>query len=850
MMWRSFHRSPLALRASHQPLLRVTPRCSQCTLVIPPCAIRPPPPHRRLVSSWRPGSGSSQKVDADADDEEAAREAEHRLRREAYHAEQKQKHEEELKRKAEEQAKREKEEETPVIQRIRAAGRARRRPDPSATSADADPTAVSEEPLATKPPSSTSSSSAASLPDLKFQLRRFFLQIHPDLFEAHPNEKAVNARNLAVLSDFLDALRSGGGGAPGNGAGGAGGSKTAQVVFWVRAKQKDLQATTAPQSASEAAAAAAAGEKNQQGSAATFYKISSTLALHSHGNSRSSPSSQSSSSPVASRAYANLYSSLSSLFKQAGLLHSNTWRWGEDYAAGGQGGNATGGSSQSGGGRGAPRSASSMDEEFFSRLASAPSFGVGVGSGEFESFIRSVRSEAAAYDHASKSRRHEFLLRMANLRLQGVKVIFEQTGGGEEQWNMQQQGRILDVFERTMQASQHFKPPKPIFTPGSPGAAAGTAGAPGGGSAGERVDFTQPRQAHSPGTPSNPEQPTVAFSQTVRMPEGLEGMFAQIRKHQVREETGGGAAAEGAAPAGPQTSDKNALPSGFNTSASSVAPSSTPSPSTSSFESTRSPFSRVTHVFSPRATECCIDGRGRILWALNQPEKQWKTFLNSSPSLISHALEISANFRAVKTLEKHAAERAGVYDVFGEASLLGAAEGSPASEPSAEYRGFLARLDREAHVLRGLHTVFPEYHRLTLRISRSPTGDGPDVPAAECFSVDPTMGLLLVPLHASPLDIRAAILERGWECVQIQQRHKEDLQEHQASLLHAKRHLKLRSLESAQSITRDQMREATERLSRVFGSLRDLLQGTQIQVGETYECLEEDGTIVIKWNWS
>jgi hypothetical protein len=73
---------------------------------------------------------------------------------------------------------------------------------------------------------------------------------------------------------------------------------------------------------------------------------------------------------------------------------------------------------------------------------------------------------------------------------------------------------------------------------------------------------------------------------------------------------------------------------------------------------------------------------------------------------------------------------------------------------------------------------------------------------------------------------------------------------HTECLLHAKRHLKLRSLTSAPSISRDQMLEASERLSRIYGSLRDVLHGTQIRIGEEYECDESDGTIAIQWNWT
>ena len=75
------------------------------------------------------------------------------------------------------------------------------------------------------------------------------------------------------------------------------------------------------------------------------------------------------------------------------------------------------------------------------------------------------------------------------------------------------------------------------------------------------------------------------------------------------------------------------------------------------------------------------------------------------------------------------------------------------------------------------------------------------------------------------------------------------MSDHSACLLRAKRHLKLRSLTQSPSITRDQMADATERLTRVYGSLRDMLQGTDLCIGEEFECREEDGTLCIQWNW-
>lgn len=73
---------------------------------------------------------------------------------------------------------------------------------------------------------------------------------------------------------------------------------------------------------------------------------------------------------------------------------------------------------------------------------------------------------------------------------------------------------------------------------------------------------------------------------------------------------------------------------------------------------------------------------------------------------------------------------------------------------------------------------------------------------------------------------------------------------HSSCLLRTKRHLKLRSLSQSPSITRDQMDEASERLSRVYGSLRDMLQGTDLCVGDDFECRVEDGTMCIRWNWN
>lgn len=43
-------------------------------------------------------------------------------------------------------------------------------------------------------------------PLLKKKLKRFYLRVHPDLFEPFPREQAVNAENLAMLSNFFDEI--------------------------------------------------------------------------------------------------------------------------------------------------------------------------------------------------------------------------------------------------------------------------------------------------------------------------------------------------------------------------------------------------------------------------------------------------------------------------------------------------------------------------------------------------------------------------------------------------------------------------------------------------------------------
>jgi len=363
----------------------------------------------------------------------------------------------------------------------------------------------------------------------------------------------------------------------------------------------------------------------------------------------------------------------------------------------------------------------------------------------------------------------------------------------------------------------------------------------------------------------------------VRMPEGFSDLFAQIKQHQIKEE-GQRPFADAVKEEMERIKAEEATILGNTGGASAAADPSPPPPPKDDFESRRSPFSRVATVFSTSVRDCVVDGRGRLVLSLHRTGRDWASFFNSSPALIAAARATQAHYRGLKLRERQVAEALGISDLFCEPSLLLGgpvgtltdADGQPfppdqthdlGNSPSPAYQRFLEGAHRDAHQMAVLRRSFPRANEISIRIHtvhplEMESEDGATSssasslpPARECFSVDPQLGLLLAPLHASVADIRDAILERGQECVQIAARAREEADLHAQALLHAKRHLKLRALTVSASVSREQAMECAQRLSRVFGSMREHLHNSQLHIDNRFSCSEEDGRLSIPWNW-
>lgn len=804
-------------------------RLSRPSLLAPASCLPLPRCSRTLSSSsWRPGARKPfAAASADEEDEEevAARKA-HEAREAAWKAEQAA---QDQRRRAEEARKRNASSsssstaEPSILEQLHLSSRSA--PRRSALSADADPDATPS--LAADPAPAPGS----PLPDLKTQLRAFLLLSHPDMFDSHPSQKETNSASLALLSDFLDALRGNAARQPNDK------HKTAKVQFWLRKK-------------------IAEGAAEPVGDAA-FYSVSTTLVLGPASKGNAGQQQQ-------------LYASLSSLFKQAGIRNATHWKWGDEYedAAAADSAAASDGQPESAARTG--RSDATGFDPFSRHTVAADSSGSpAAAGGSLDTFLRAERARAHHFELTSRPARHDFLLRMANLRLQGVRLVFESSGGGVE-LDQPAQRAVLGIFEATLRKSRYFKPPRPIASEPFADAAAAQAA--------QRAPPTPWGHASGAATDTDggfePQQPSVPFSQSAKMPEGFAGIFQQIKRHAVKEEEqqgmGEAAKAEARAASGAATADTAASPS---SSSANAAPD-------SSFESRRSPFSRVASVFSsdPSVRSCHVDGRGRLVFSLHAPASTWLSFIDSSPLLIDAALATQRNFRGIKTLEKHTAEAIGIFDLFAEPSLMSGgsvgaytplyapqadratADLSLGSSPSPAYQSFLSRLHSGTHQMHSLRASVKDLSEVSIRVFVSPpsSADSADQPSAPSsaddaralFSVDPDFGLLLVPLSASVADIKSALLDRGAECVAIRRRQLEVVTALHDAMLHAKRHLKLRALTQAPTVTRDQMLECVQRLSRLFGPMRDLLQATSIHVGPDFELREDDGTLVIPWNWS
>eukprot|EP00741_Cyanophora_paradoxa_P005037 tig00000842_g4879.t1 len=70
-------------------------------------------------------------------------------------------------------------------------------------------------------------------PTLKTQLKKLYLRVHPDLFQLHPEKKAVNERSLAALMSFVDGVMKPAGEKEGS-SGPAWQDSAARVEFYIR----------------------------------------------------------------------------------------------------------------------------------------------------------------------------------------------------------------------------------------------------------------------------------------------------------------------------------------------------------------------------------------------------------------------------------------------------------------------------------------------------------------------------------------------------------------------------------------------------------------------------------------
>ena len=245
------------------------------------------------------------------------------------------------------------------------------------------------------------------------------------------------------------------------------------------------------------------------------------------------------------------------------------------------------------------------------------------------------------------------------------------------------------------------------------------------------------------------------------------------------------------------------------------------------------PLLHTTTVFCASSPSSHVDNRGRLVLALRETDSQWHTFL-SNPSLFTLANERATAFTQCKTLEQQTAAHLALHDVFADLSLT--------STPP--YVAYILLLQQSSHIFQPLFTHHPHLrHHLSLRIdSTSPTP-----------SVDPSLGVVRVPLGTEVRALVEYLGREGGRAVQVAQGWVRGREMYEDAMLAVKRRFKVRRLERERGVTEVEMVDCCQRLlSRGGGtasSLRNWLEGMEIGVGREYRFEHGQGKIIIPWDF-
>ena len=244
------------------------------------------------------------------------------------------------------------------------------------------------------------------------------------------------------------------------------------------------------------------------------------------------------------------------------------------------------------------------------------------------------------------------------------------------------------------------------------------------------------------------------------------------------------------------------------------------------------PLLQTTTVFCSSSQSSHVDNRGRLVLALRETDSQWFSFL-TLPSLFTVSQQRISAYSQCKVLEQQTAALLGLRDVFADLSMT--------STPP--YVAYILQLQQSSHSFHSFFTRHPHLLKhLVLRIDAT----------SPALAVDPLLGLVLVPLHTPIPSLLSFLGSDGERAVQVAQAYTRDQARYDEAVMAVKRRYKVRRLDRERGVSEGEMLQCCDRLLRAGGvgsGMRGWLEGMEVEVGREYRFVHQQGKIVIPWNF-
>lgn len=231
--------------------------------------------------------------------------------------------------------------------------------------------------------------------------------------------------------------------------------------------------------------------------------------------------------------------------------------------------------------------------------------------------------------------------------------------------------------------------------------------------------------------------------------------------------------------------------------------------------------------------------------SLFENEGDWSIFL-SNPTLFSHCSARASRYQSSKNLEQTVSQSLGIHDIFAELSLVG----------TEAYQDYLLSLQSSQQQFHTLLRDNPELRELSIRIHSSTpmmtsTSDIDMKNETHSIHIDPTLGVICVPLHSAVPDILSFLDRFGYRALKIVRSYYSYHKHYDEVLTTVKRQCRIRRLSRSNSISENEMLSCCERLlNHQSFVLRNGMENLEVLVGLEYQYNQNNGLITIPWNWS